>query len=230
MEKLRYKCLILDHDDTVVDSTKSIHYPVFVETMKILRPELKMSLSEYFKMNCNPGFFKFVKDVLRLTDEELAFEFKSWQDFVKEHVPKVYDGMRKVILKQKELGGYVCVASHSMSESIYRDYEANHLPRPDLVFGKDLPDECIKPAPYAIEQILKTYKDLQRKDLIMVDDLKMGYQMAKSCGVDFGAACWAHSVSEIREFMKDNATYCFEKPEDFYQTIFEKEKTVITNK
>ena len=24
---MRYKCLVLDHDDTVVDSTASIHYP-----------------------------------------------------------------------------------------------------------------------------------------------------------------------------------------------------------
>ena len=35
---MRYKCLVLDHDDTVVDSTASIHYPAFLEALKILRP------------------------------------------------------------------------------------------------------------------------------------------------------------------------------------------------
>ena len=28
---MKYKCLVLDHDDTVVDSTASIHYPAFLE-------------------------------------------------------------------------------------------------------------------------------------------------------------------------------------------------------
>ena len=33
MEKMRYQCLIFDHDDTTVNSTAKIHYPCFVEYM-----------------------------------------------------------------------------------------------------------------------------------------------------------------------------------------------------
>ena len=33
---LRYKCLVLDHDDTVVNSTATVHYPCFVEYMENL--------------------------------------------------------------------------------------------------------------------------------------------------------------------------------------------------
>ena len=33
---LKYPCLVLDHDDTVVRSTPTIHYPAFVETLKAL--------------------------------------------------------------------------------------------------------------------------------------------------------------------------------------------------
>ena len=29
-----------------------------------------------------------------------------------------------------------------------------------------------------------------REELLMLDDLKPGYDMAKSCGVDFAAAGW----------------------------------------
>ena len=29
MSGLRYKCLVLDHDDTVMDSTRLIHHPAF---------------------------------------------------------------------------------------------------------------------------------------------------------------------------------------------------------
>ena len=28
---LKYRCLVLDHDDTTVDSTATVHYPCFVE-------------------------------------------------------------------------------------------------------------------------------------------------------------------------------------------------------
>ena len=30
---LRYSCLVLDHDDTVVDSIATVHYPSFLETL-----------------------------------------------------------------------------------------------------------------------------------------------------------------------------------------------------
>ena len=37
---LKYPCLVLDHDDTTVNSTATVHYPAFVEFMKIYRPDL----------------------------------------------------------------------------------------------------------------------------------------------------------------------------------------------
>ena len=33
MNGLRKRCLILDHDDTVVDSTAHVHYPAFLAGM-----------------------------------------------------------------------------------------------------------------------------------------------------------------------------------------------------
>ena len=40
---LRYRCLVLDHDDTTVDSTRSVTYPQFREAMAHFRPEITMS-------------------------------------------------------------------------------------------------------------------------------------------------------------------------------------------
>ena len=37
----RIKCLALDHDDTVVMSSPEIHYPSFVEAMRLLRPRAR---------------------------------------------------------------------------------------------------------------------------------------------------------------------------------------------
>ena len=36
---MRYQCLVLDHDDTVVNSTATINYPAFVQTLQKLRPQ-----------------------------------------------------------------------------------------------------------------------------------------------------------------------------------------------
>ena len=41
---LRYPCLVLDHDDTVVQSTPTIHYPAFMATLNELRPDVRWSL------------------------------------------------------------------------------------------------------------------------------------------------------------------------------------------
>lgn len=220
MNKLKYKCLVLDHDDTVVNSTATIHYPAFVKVMKILRPELKMSLDEFYEMNCHPGFVNFCRNVIKLNREEAAFEYQHWKDYVSQHVPKAYEWMKKVILKQKELGGYVCVASHSLKTNILRDYIENKLPAPDIVFGKELPQEQVKPSPYAILEILNRFKDLKLSDILVVDDLKPGYAMAKSGNVTFAAACWAHKVPEINSFMKSNAAYCFNTPEELYNHLY----------
>ena len=43
----------------------------------------------------------------------------------------------------------------------------------------------------------------------MVDDLKPGYDMAKSAGVDFAAAGWAYDEPEIECFMRENCDYYF---------------------
>ena len=56
---LRYPCLVLDHDDTTVNSTATVHYPAFVEYMKIHHPEIHLSLEEYFLANFHPGVWRF---------------------------------------------------------------------------------------------------------------------------------------------------------------------------
>ena len=34
---LNYRCLVLDHDDTVVRSEETVNYPSFLEALKVLR-------------------------------------------------------------------------------------------------------------------------------------------------------------------------------------------------
>ena len=64
---LRYRCLVLDHDDTTVNSTATVHYPAFVEFMKIYRPDLSMTLEEYFRYNFDPGVIDLFTKICGMT-------------------------------------------------------------------------------------------------------------------------------------------------------------------
>ncbi len=52
---LRYRCLVFDHDDTVMDSTREIHYPAFLKAMDALRPGIAMTLEDYYRINFPPA-------------------------------------------------------------------------------------------------------------------------------------------------------------------------------
>lgn len=217
---MRYKCLVLDHDDTVMDSTAHIHHPAFLEAMKQMRPGVEMTLDEYFRMNFDPGFHDFCVKTLHFTQEDFDLELKLWQAYVDTHIPKVYPGMARIIRRQLAEGGYVCVSSHSINKNILRDYRANGLPDPNLIYGWELPVELRKPAPYSLEQIMEKLS-LSPQELLMVDDLKPGYVMAKACGVDFAAACWAYDAPMIKNFMRENCGLLFETPEQLEEYLFE---------
>ena len=219
MKKLRYPCLILDHDDTVVDSTACLHWPAFLEGMALLRPGTTMTLDEYFAMNCDPGIFRYYAEVAKLTPEETAFEKQFWLNYIAGRVPHVYPGMKQVIRRQKALGGAVCVVSHSNSETILRDYRAHGLPEPDLIYGGERPEAERKPLPFPVEDILARL-GCQKSEALVVDDLLTGQEMAAAAGVDLAAACWAHHVPAIRQKMERAARYCCLSPADLYKVLF----------
>ncbi len=163
---MRYKCLVLDHDDTVVSSTAEIHYPAFLEALRIMRPGETISVDDYFRYNFDPGFLEFCKGKYKMTDEEFKQEELIWKDYVSTRVPSVYPGMKEVLERQKKEGGLIVVSSHSFDFNIRRDYKENGLPEPDEIFGWELPNERRKPDPYALEVISRKY-DL-KKSLLML--------------------------------------------------------------
>ena len=208
-----YKCLVFDHDDTVVNSTANIHHPSFLKYLAQYRPGRTCSLEKYFLRNFEPGFIPMCREDYDMTDADLDIEVRFWQEYVEEHIPAAYAGIREIMLRQKAEGGLICVASHSLEKNIRRDYAANDLPQPDLVFGWDLPMEQRKPNPFALEEIMRIYR-LGPEELLMIDDLKPGYDMAVRCGVDFAAAGWANDIEEIERFMRRNSRYYFKTVEE----------------
>ncbi len=216
---MKYKCIILDHDDTVVDSTRHVHHPAFLVSLAELRPGRTISLEDYFRVNFHPGFVEYCRDVLGFSEAELAREVEMWKEYVRDHIPEVYPGMARIIRRQKEAGGLVCVISHSFDYNIRRDYAANGLPQPDAVYGWELPPQRRKPDPWALNQVLERF-GLKPEDCLVVDDLKPGYDMARTAGVPFAAACWAYDVPEIRTFMEQNCTLAFEDPAELEAYLF----------
>ena len=44
---LKYPCLVLDHDDTVVQSELTVNFPYFLLTLDSFRPGATISAEEY---------------------------------------------------------------------------------------------------------------------------------------------------------------------------------------
>ena len=205
---MRYQCLVFDHDDTVVNSTATIHWPCFVDFLAQRRPGMSCSLEKYFIKNFDPGFLPMCREDYGLSDAELDDELRFWKDYVRDHVPSAYPGIREMMERQKAEGGLVCVVSHSLDFNIRRDYRENGLPEPDAVYGWEQPLERRKPSPWPLQEIMRRF-DLQPRDLLMIDDLKPGYDMARACGVDFAAVGWANDIPAIERFMRGNCRWYF---------------------
>ena len=218
---MKYKCLVLDHDDTVVDSTRDIHYPAFLEYLKLTRPHIagKYTVEDYFIKNFAPGIIELLYEC-GLTKDEIKVEEAFWRDYVKGHIPKSYPGISQIIAKFKKMGGVVAVDSHSYKFYIERDYKENALPMPDIIFGWDIPEEDRKPSPATIFQLMEKY-GLEKSDIIVVDDLKPGYDMARAAGVDFAAAGWGYDVPVIESFMRANCDYYLKTVEELDKLLFD---------
>ena len=216
---LRYKCLILDHDDTAVDSTALIHYPSFLHSMARCRPDLKMTLAQYFEINCDPGIIPYSREVLKLTDQEMEEEYQDWVAFAADRQAAFFPGIRELAWAQKKEGGYLCVVSHNREENIRRDYQREGLPQPDLVYGFELPREKQKPDPFALEDICQKLS-LEKKDLFMVDDLIPGLEMCRRAGVAAAGARWAHQTPLVGRFLEENGFPAFSTVEALHRYLF----------
>lgn len=220
---MRFQCLVLDHDDTVVDSTAAIHYPPFADSLRVLRPNVHLTLDDYFLFNFDPGFSEYCENVLHFTKEEADAQQKQWCDYVAAHVPKAYDGMRDLLTRFRKEGGHICVVSHSLRENILRDYRENGLPLPEIVFGWEMPPDKRKPAPWPLREIMRELS-LEPDRLLMVDDLKPGKVMADVCAVPFAAAGWAHQVDKIVRYMKAECEFYLPTVRDLSELVFGDER------
>lgn len=203
---MKYKCLIFDHDDTTVNSTATIHYPCFCEFLKEYHPGQNYTLEQYVQYNFNPGLWGFYYDICGFSHDEVEFEHKFWLEYVSHHTATAFPGIKEIMDKHKEAGGILAVVSHSHAGNILRDYEFNGLPTPDAIYGFEQPRDELKPSPIPVQKIMERFS-LEPSDILVIDDLKPGFVMARASGVDFAAASWCFDIPENTAFMKENADY-----------------------
>ena len=210
---MRYRCLIFDHDDTTVNSTATIHHPCFVHFLEEYYPGRACGLEEYFLKNFDPGFIPMCREEYGMDDRMIEIEGQYWRDYVRSRVPDAYPGIREIMEQQKAEGGMTAVISHSFRDNILRDYLANSLPTPDLIFGWEMPPEKRKPNAWPLQEVLRQL-DLRPEEALMIDDLKPGYDMAQACGVPFAAAGWSNNIQMIETFMRSNCNLYFKHVSD----------------
>ena len=218
--KMKYRCLVFDHDDTTVNSTATIHHPCFQRFLEDYYPGRECSLEKYFLKNFSPGFLPMCREDYGMDERMIEIEGRYWQEYVQTRIPDAYPGIRGIMERHRESGGILTVISHSFRNNILRDYRANHLPEPDLVFGWEMPPEKRKPEAWPLQEIMNRF-DLKPEELLMIDDLKPGYDMARKCGVPFAAAGWANDIPEIENFMRANCSLYFKKVSDLEAYLFE---------
>ena len=217
---LKYPCLVLDHDDTVVKSEITVNYPCFLESLEKFRPGETMGYQEFVSWCFRYEFTEFLRIKYGFTDEELFEEYTMWQTYSKTRIPPAYEGIREVILEQKRRGGLVCVASLSSKENILRDYREHIGIEPDMIFSCNDPKDQRKPNPYPLQAIMKTY-GLNPTEVLMVDDLKTGYEMASAAGVPIAFAAWSRlSNPDVMEQMEKLCDHSFHTTEDLHNFLF----------
>lgn len=218
---LKYPCLVLDHDETVVQSEKTIGFPCFCRTLRRLRPGRTINLDEYVRGCHELGFVDMCRQWFDFTDDEMQEEYHDWMEYVKVHVPDPFPGIEQIIQQQKREGGLLCVVSHSSSRNISRDYEAHFGLRPDMIYGCDYPKEQQKPNPYPLQDLMERYA-LKPEELLVVDDMKLACQMAQPVNVAVAFAAWGKTeFPEIAREMRSLCEYSFETTEELYRFLFD---------
>ena len=217
---LKYPCLILDHDDTVVQSETTINYPYFCYILDQFRPGATITLEEYTKGCYSPGFAGMCREKFQFTEQELIDEYAGWKDFIRTHIPAPFPGIERIIRRQKEEGGLLCVISHSSQENITRDYKTHFDILPDDIYGWDYPEHQRKPNTYPLEMIMAKY-GLKPEELLVVDDLKPAWVMCRNAGVPIAFAAWSkENAPEIMKEMTKLCDFTFHSPAELEAFLY----------
>ena len=103
---LKYPCLVLDHDDTVVQSEATVNYPFFCYILNQFRPGTTITLHEYTEGCFRLGFADMCRKWYNFTEQEIVDEYHGWQKYIVDHIPAPFPGIGDIIrLSELDEGG-----------------------------------------------------------------------------------------------------------------------------
>ena len=218
---LKYPCLILDHDDTVVQSEKTLGFPFFKEILQRFRPDATITYEDYVRGCHEMVFSEMCRKKWQFTDAELIEEYLGWKAYVRTHIPDAFPGISDVIRRQKESGGLICVVSLSGEENIARDYQVHFGIKPDAIYGWDLPEHQRKPHPYPLLDIMNRFI-LRPEELLVVDDMKLAWKMANPLNVPIAFAAWGKiEFPDLSQEMKSLCDFSFDSTKELEKFLFD---------
>ncbi len=217
---LKYKCLVLDHDDTVVQSESTVNYPYFAQILSVFRPGTSITLEQYMQGCFRFGFPEMCRRLYGFTQQELADEYRGWQAYILDHIPAPFPGIGRIIARQKAEGGILAVVSHSSASNITRDYRTHFGILPDAIYGWELPEHQRKPNAYPLRCLMEKY-DLAPEDILVVDDMKPAWQMARAVGAPMVFAAWGRQdFPELLDAMREICDASFDSPAELEAYLF----------
>jgi beta-phosphoglucomutase-like phosphatase (HAD superfamily) len=218
---IRYRCLLLDHDDTAVNSAASVHYPAHLESLRVLRPGRATPTLEDWILTNFHGIMEYLKGELGLSEEELEVEYEIWRKYSTSRTPEFFPGFLSVIAEYRGSGGKVAVVSHSEADVIESHYRHAGVPAavPDLIFGWSKDADKRKPSPWPVREALAAF-GARPEEALIVDDLKPGVLMSRATGVPVAGAGWGYDIPEIERYMRANTIAYFKSLEEFKNFLF----------
>ncbi|MBS3987782.1 MAG: HAD family hydrolase [Erysipelothrix sp.] len=199
--KLRKKCLILDHDDTIINSQESIHYPLFVEVLKQLRPNIKpIDFERFIELSNEHGFVKMCRLLYHYTPQEIQYEYEYWRQRSSTIQAPSFNGLKEVLTQFVDTGGKIIVYTMNAKQNVIDDYERLFNLTPDVIIAHDSFYKLKKP--YRLS-LLKALDDLKLNvtECVFIDDTPMLLELKDRLNMDFIAANWAKSAQPL---WKDN--------------------------
>lgn len=197
------KVLFIDHDDTVVDSQVSVHYPAFVSAITKLRPnQPPLALKEYVKLNATLGFETMLRTIYQFNDEEIRIEAAIWKSFSKDLIPPVFFGLAPILEEFVAQNNKLVVYSANTKANIIRDYQYHFSFMPHSIIAFDDTIHTPKPARVPLLKWMHQHQILPNQCLILDDSIMM-QTTAKRTNIMFLAANYALAAKPLWQDIKD---------------------------
>lgn len=192
------RCIVLDYDNTIVDSFPDAQYGAMNYACDSLGIEryTKEELIEIDKTG------RIGEDFRRKHPDEFDSFWNLFYEYLNDNLPRAYDGMKELLDMYRSKGGIICVVSNSTTDYIKKGMEFNDLPKPDVVYGWDSGEAYRKPNTTSLYEMSIGF-GLSPMDILVVDDKPSGIDMANTYGTASCISGWGIIGDDQKDKMRE---------------------------